>query len=191
MLAKSDRAHRQAGPVSRRAGMSPRGGRCRSVTAALLLLATVSRYDHSQNYNDFVPFYARVGDTWTNIDYSQPLPRRGCGHWSAARRSIWSSSAGPLVRRRSAPDDVQETVQNLGVLTPHVGTDGGPTARRPRDPVQASCWRSRSEPSASDERLVVTSACAAVRSFAGATATVRVLSVTAVEIGSSWCRAVA
>ncbi len=29
-------------------------------------------YDHSQNYNDFVPFYARVGDTWTNIDYSRP-----------------------------------------------------------------------------------------------------------------------
>jgi hypothetical protein len=66
-----------------------------------------------------------------------------------------------------------ETVQNLGVLTPRAGTGGGPTARRQRDPAQASRWRSRSEPSASDERLVVTSACVAVRSFAGATATAR------------------
>jgi transposase len=66
-----------------------------------------------------------------------------------------------------------ETVQNLGVLTQRAGTDGGPTARRQRDPAQASRWRSRSEPSASNERLVVTSACVAVRSFAGATATAR------------------
>ena len=78
-----------------------------------------------------------------------------------------------------------ETVQNLGVLTPRAGMDGGPTARRQRDPAQASRWRSRSEPSASNERPVVTSACVAVRSFAGATATARVISVTAVEIGSS------
>ncbi len=28
-------------------------------------------YDHSQGYRDFVPFYARVGDEWTLIDYSQ------------------------------------------------------------------------------------------------------------------------
>jgi hypothetical protein len=66
-----------------------------------------------------------------------------------------------------------ETVQNLGVLTPRAGTGGGPTARRQRDPAQASSWRSRSEPSASDERLVVTSACVAVRSFAGVTASAR------------------
>ncbi|WAC57525.1 polysaccharide deacetylase family protein [Gordonia sp. SL306] len=33
-------------------------------------------YDHSQNYNDFVPFYARVGDQWTPIDTSQPA-----SHW--------------------------------------------------------------------------------------------------------------
>jgi hypothetical protein len=66
-----------------------------------------------------------------------------------------------------------ETVQNVGVVTPRAGTDGGPTARRQRDPAQASRWQSRSEPSASDERLVVTTACAAVRSFAGATAIAR------------------
>jgi peptidoglycan/xylan/chitin deacetylase (PgdA/CDA1 family) len=39
-------------------------------TAALLLECGFS-YDHSQNYDDFVPFYARVGDAWTKIDFSQ------------------------------------------------------------------------------------------------------------------------
>lgn len=29
------------------------------------------RYDHSQGYKDFVPFYARVGDAWNTIDYSK------------------------------------------------------------------------------------------------------------------------
>ncbi|MEU3168577.1 polysaccharide deacetylase [Streptosporangium sp. NPDC006930] len=28
-------------------------------------------YGHSQNYNDFHPFYARVGDEWTKIDYNR------------------------------------------------------------------------------------------------------------------------
>ncbi|MQA85835.1 MAG: polysaccharide deacetylase family protein [Streptosporangiales bacterium] len=28
-------------------------------------------YDHSQSFHDFLPFYARVGDTWTKIDYSK------------------------------------------------------------------------------------------------------------------------
>lgn len=28
-------------------------------------------YDHSMGLHDFLPFYARIGDTWTNIDYSQ------------------------------------------------------------------------------------------------------------------------
>ena len=40
-------------------------------TAALLLEYGFS-YDHSQNYNDFSPFYARVSDSWTKIDYSRP-----------------------------------------------------------------------------------------------------------------------
>ena len=39
-------------------------------TAALLLELGFS-YDHSQNYDDFVPFYARVGDRWTNIDFAE------------------------------------------------------------------------------------------------------------------------
>ncbi|HVC04367.1 MAG TPA: polysaccharide deacetylase [Candidatus Acidoferrales bacterium] len=41
-----------------------------NVTADLLLKHGF-RYDHSQGYNDFEPFYARVGDTWTKIDYGQ------------------------------------------------------------------------------------------------------------------------
>jgi len=28
-------------------------------------------YDHSQGYRDFQPFYARVGDKWTTIDYAK------------------------------------------------------------------------------------------------------------------------
>jgi len=40
------------------------------VTAALLQKHGFN-YDHSQGYNDFVPFYARVGDQWDAIDYSK------------------------------------------------------------------------------------------------------------------------
>jgi peptidoglycan/xylan/chitin deacetylase (PgdA/CDA1 family) len=36
-----------------------------------LLLQNGFRYDHSQSYHDFLPFYARVGDSWTKIDYSK------------------------------------------------------------------------------------------------------------------------
>jgi peptidoglycan/xylan/chitin deacetylase (PgdA/CDA1 family) len=42
-----------------------------SASTVELLLAQGFRYDHSQGYNDFVPFYARVGDAWTKIDYSK------------------------------------------------------------------------------------------------------------------------
>jgi len=38
---------------------------------ASLLVENGFSYDHSQNYNDFTPFYARVDDSWTNIDYSK------------------------------------------------------------------------------------------------------------------------
>jgi peptidoglycan-N-acetylglucosamine deacetylase len=40
------------------------------VTAELLLKYGFT-YDHSQSYHDFLPFYARVGDSWTKIDYSK------------------------------------------------------------------------------------------------------------------------
>jgi peptidoglycan/xylan/chitin deacetylase (PgdA/CDA1 family) len=62
---------------------------------ASLLLDNGFSYDHSQNYNDFTPFYARVGDSWTKVDYSKPAAEwmkplvRGsevdlvefCGNW--------------------------------------------------------------------------------------------------------------
>jgi len=36
-----------------------------------LLLAKGIKYDHSLMNDDFPPFYARVGDSWTKIDYSK------------------------------------------------------------------------------------------------------------------------
>ena len=43
-----------------------------SNSTAALLQKYGFRYDHSQGYRDFQPFYARVGDEWTLIDYSKP-----------------------------------------------------------------------------------------------------------------------
>ncbi|HED7397716.1 TPA: polysaccharide deacetylase [Campylobacter coli] len=36
-----------------------------------LLLKHGIKYDHSLMYNDFTPYYVRVGDKWTKIDYSK------------------------------------------------------------------------------------------------------------------------
>ena len=36
-----------------------------------LLLAKGIKYDHSLMHNDFHPYYVRVGDSWTKIDYSK------------------------------------------------------------------------------------------------------------------------
>jgi peptidoglycan/xylan/chitin deacetylase (PgdA/CDA1 family) len=43
-------------------------------TVALLLKNGI-RYDHSMMHDDFHPYYLRVGDSWTKIDYSQPAER--------------------------------------------------------------------------------------------------------------------
>ena len=52
-----------------------------NVTNELLLKKGI-KYDHSLMHNDFTPYYVRVGDKWTKIDYSakpsdwmQPLTR--------------------------------------------------------------------------------------------------------------------
>lgn len=37
-----------------------------------LLLRHGFEYSHTQAYHDFLPFYARVGESWTNVDYSRP-----------------------------------------------------------------------------------------------------------------------
>ena len=42
-----------------------------SASTAALLQKHGFTYDHSQGYRDFQPFYARVGDSWTVIDYSK------------------------------------------------------------------------------------------------------------------------
>jgi peptidoglycan/xylan/chitin deacetylase (PgdA/CDA1 family) len=47
-----------------------------SASTAALLKKYGFTYDHSMGFHDFLPFYARVGDTWTNIDYS-----RDAGSW--------------------------------------------------------------------------------------------------------------
>ena len=41
-----------------------------SVTNELLLERGI-KYDHSLMHNDFHPYYVRVGDSWTKIDYSK------------------------------------------------------------------------------------------------------------------------
>ncbi|HTT88262.1 MAG TPA: polysaccharide deacetylase [Acidimicrobiales bacterium] len=62
--------------ITQLAGVAPRGYVApwweMSTRTASLLVQHGFTYDHSQNYNDFVPFYARVGDTWTPIDFGQP-----------------------------------------------------------------------------------------------------------------------
>jgi peptidoglycan/xylan/chitin deacetylase (PgdA/CDA1 family) len=62
------------------AGKKPRGFVApwweMSPVTAELLLKYGFRYDHSQGHNDFEPYYARVGESWTNVDYSKPA-----AHW--------------------------------------------------------------------------------------------------------------
>lgn len=37
-----------------------------------ILLERGIKYDHSLMHNDFEPYYVRVGDSWTKIDYTKP-----------------------------------------------------------------------------------------------------------------------
>ena len=66
-------------------------------------------YDHSQSYNDFIPFYARIGDEWTKIDYTKEA-----GEWMkplVRGKEIDLVEIGcELVRGRPAPDDVHQGV---------------------------------------------------------------------------------
>ena len=61
--------------IEKLSGKKPRGyvapwWEMSNATAALLQKYGFT-YDHSQGYRDFQPFYARVGDRWTVIDYSK------------------------------------------------------------------------------------------------------------------------
>ena len=50
-----------------------------------LLLEFGYKYDHSLQHRDFTPYYARVGDSWTKIDYSKPASE-WMKPWSGVRR---------------------------------------------------------------------------------------------------------
>ena len=52
-----------------------------SATTNELLLEYGYKYDHSLQHNDFTPYYARKGDSWTAIR----LLKAGCGVDEAAR----------------------------------------------------------------------------------------------------------
>ena len=60
--------------IERVSGRRPRGYVApwweMSASTGELLLKYGFSYDNSQAYNDFTPFYARVGDTWTRVDYA-------------------------------------------------------------------------------------------------------------------------
>jgi len=62
--------------IERVSGRRPRGYVApwweMSRQTAELLLQRGFLYDNSQGYHDFLPFYARVDDSWTNIDYGRP-----------------------------------------------------------------------------------------------------------------------
>ena len=64
-----------------------------NVTNELLLKKGI-KYDHSLMHNDFHPYYVRVGDSWTKIDYSK-------------HPDAWMSQ---LVPRRSTTDDVYQKI---------------------------------------------------------------------------------
>jgi len=61
--------------IEKYAGIKPRGYVApwweMSNSTAALLLKYGFKYDHSQGYRDFQPFYSRVGDEWNVIDYSK------------------------------------------------------------------------------------------------------------------------
>ena len=61
--------------IEKLSGQKPRGYVApwweMSESTAALLQKYGFKYDHSQGYRDFQPFYARVGDSWNVIDYSK------------------------------------------------------------------------------------------------------------------------
>jgi peptidoglycan-N-acetylglucosamine deacetylase len=61
--------------ITRLSGKKPRGFVAPwwefSPVSNELLLQKGIKYDHSLMHNDFTPYYVRVGDSWTKIDYSK------------------------------------------------------------------------------------------------------------------------
>ena len=74
-----------------------------------LLLERGIKYDHSLMHNDFHPYYVRVGDSWTKIDYGQPA-----ASWMKPLQARQGDEAhrdpGELVPGRPAADDVHQGI---------------------------------------------------------------------------------
>ena len=75
-------------------------------TAELLLKKGI-KYDHSMMNNDFHPFYVRVGDSWTKIDYSKH-PSAWMKPLMRGKETDLDRHPSLLVSRRPAADDVHE-----------------------------------------------------------------------------------
>ncbi len=72
-----------------------------------LLLKKGIKYDHSLMHHDFQPYYVRVGDSWTKIDYSKKPD--GLDEAAGPRpRDQADRDTGKLVSGRSAADDVHQ-----------------------------------------------------------------------------------
>ena len=74
-----------------------------------LLLERGIKYDHSLMHHDHQPYYVRVGDSWTKIDYSKQ-PSEWMVPLQARPRDRSHRDPGELVPRRSAADDVHQEV---------------------------------------------------------------------------------
>ena len=90
-----------------------------SVTNRLLLENGI-KYDHSLMHDDFHPYYVRVGDAWTKIDYRKPAEE-------------WMK---PLVRGEET--DLVEIPANwyLDDLPPMMFIKSGPEQPRLRQPAR-------------------------------------------------------
>lgn len=85
-----------------------------------LLLKKGIKYDHSLMHNDFEPYYVRVGDTWTKIDYSKqaeewmkPLVRGKESKLVEIPASWTLDDLPPMMFMKAAPN-------SHGFVDPHV-----------------------------------------------------------------------
>jgi peptidoglycan/xylan/chitin deacetylase (PgdA/CDA1 family) len=76
-----------------------------------LLLKKGIKYDHSLMHNDFTPYYVRVGDSWTKIDYSKtaaewmkPLQRGNETDLIEIPASWWLDDLPPMMFIKAAPN---------------------------------------------------------------------------------------
>lgn len=85
-----------------------------------LLLKKGIKYDHSLMHNDFEPYYVRVGDSWTKIDYSKkaeewmkPLVRGQESELVEIPASWTLDDLPPMMFMKAAPN-------SHGFVDPHV-----------------------------------------------------------------------